>query len=121
MKEDPESEAHRWYLQAEQDLKDAEYLMDGERYNLACLLSQLSAEKALKSFLYNRSGAESIRGHSVAILCRDAEKFDPSFSEWLAKISPLDKFYLPLDTPILSPEASLPPSSAGKRQKHPSQ
>lgn len=94
MKEEPESEAMRWYRQAEQDLKDAQYLLEGDRFNLACLLSQQSVEKALKAYLYSRPGVESARGHSVATLCEEAEKFDPGFSEWTGKVAPLDKYYL---------------------------
>jgi len=52
MKPDPLKEGKRWLLQAEQDLKDAEYSFDGKRFHLVCFLSRQAAEKALKAFLY---------------------------------------------------------------------
>lgn len=94
MKEEVESEAQRWFLQAEHDLDDAGYLLAGKRYNLACLFSQQSIEKALKAYLYGRPGVESVRGHSVATLCEEAAGFDASFAGWAEKVGPLDKFYL---------------------------
>ncbi len=94
MKEEPESEARRWFLQAEYDLRDAQYLLEGERYNLACLLSQQSVEKELKAYLYSHPDVEGVKGHSVAALCKDATELDASFSKWSEEVAPLDKFYL---------------------------
>ncbi|HEY9246165.1 MAG TPA: HEPN domain-containing protein [Candidatus Methanoperedens sp.] len=51
MKREPKSEAKRWLLQAKHDLDDAYISLDGERFNLACFLSQQAAEKALKAYL----------------------------------------------------------------------
>ncbi|PPA78997.1 MAG: HEPN domain protein [ANME-2 cluster archaeon HR1] len=48
MKREPKSEARRWLLQAKHDLDDANFSLEGERFNLACFLSQQAAEKALK-------------------------------------------------------------------------
>ena len=43
---DAMSEGRRWLRQAEQDLDDARYNLEGDRYHLVCFLSQQSAEKA---------------------------------------------------------------------------
>jgi HEPN domain-containing protein len=78
MKLEATDEGRRWLLQAKQDLDDARYNSEGERYNIACFLSQQSAEKALKAFLY-AEGGEMIWGHSVAELCKRATSVD---KEW---------------------------------------
>ena len=46
---DHKSEGARWLRQAEQDLRDAAYNQEGEKFNLACFLSQQAAEKAVKA------------------------------------------------------------------------
>jgi len=48
MKYEPKSEARHWLLQAKHNLDDANFSLEGERFNLACFLSQQAAEKALK-------------------------------------------------------------------------
>jgi len=97
MKPDPSKEGKRWFLQAEQDLKDAEYSFDGRRFHLACFLSQQSAEKALKAFLYAK-GEERVFSHSVAELCKEAIIYDERFKE-VKKASVLDKYYIPTRYP----------------------
>jgi HEPN domain-containing protein len=80
------------------DLDDARFASGGTRYNLACFLSQQAAEKALKAFLYSM-GAETVWGHSVAELCRDACELDPGFSGLQSCAAPLDKYYIPTRYP----------------------
>lgn len=92
------SDALRWLRQAEHDLDDARFVVSGERYGLACFLSQQSAEKALKAFLY-ACGAEMVWGHSVAELCRDAVAFDQTFQELIPLGARLDKYYIPTRYP----------------------
>jgi HEPN domain-containing protein len=92
------TEAERWLAQAERDLDDARFAASGSRWNLACFLSQQAAEKALKAYLY-ASGAESVRGHSVAELCRDAAGRDAAFGELGADASALDQYYIPTRYP----------------------
>jgi HEPN domain-containing protein len=58
MNPDAIAEGRRWLLQAEQDLDDARYNLEGDRYHLACFAQQ-SAEKALKAFFYVR-GEETV-------------------------------------------------------------
>ncbi len=65
---DYKSEATRWLRQAEQDLMDASYNKDGERFNISCFLCQQASEKAIKAFLYLK-GAEDVWGHSLKDLC----------------------------------------------------
>lgn len=91
-------DALRWLRQAEHDLDDARFVVTGERYGLACFLSQQSAEKGVKAFLY-ACGAEMVWGHSVAELCKDAADFDPSFAEMVPLGARLDKYYIPTRYP----------------------
>jgi HEPN domain-containing protein len=80
MKPNRVEEGGRWLLQAEQDLDDARYCFDGRKFHLACFLSQQTAEKALKAFLYAR-GEERVFGHSVAELCKKATMQDKGFEQ----------------------------------------
>jgi HEPN domain-containing protein len=98
MKRSPLDEARRWLRQAEQDLDDAQFAAGGHRHHLACFLAQQSAEKALKAFLYSR-GVETVWGHSVAELCRDAADFDGEFRELGRTAGSLDKYYIPTRYP----------------------
>lgn len=98
MKKSGEEEAKRWFQQAKRDLEDAVYLKEGQRYNLACFLSQQAAEKAIKAYLYSQ-GAEFVWGHSVAELINDAIQFDKSFVEVKKEGASLDKYYIPTRYP----------------------
>ena len=51
---DHKSEGARWLRQAEQDLRDAAYNQEGEKFTLACFLCQQASEKAVKAYLYHR-------------------------------------------------------------------
>ena len=97
MKPEGLEEGKRWLLQAEQDLDDARYNFDGERFHLACFLSQQAAEKALKAFLYAK-GEEHVFGHSVTELWKKARTYDGGF-EKVKKAGILDKYYIPTRYP----------------------
>ena len=81
-------------LRAEQDIEDARYNLEGERYHIACFLSQQSAEKALKAFLY-AEGEEMVWGHSVAELCKRVTSIDKDIEKIRRKVATLDKYYVP--------------------------
>ena len=89
---DYKSEATRWLRQAEQDLMDASYIKDGERFNISCFLCQQASEKAIKAFLYLK-GAEDVWGHSLIDLCEDAKIFDMFFDTIKSEARQLDKYY----------------------------
>ena len=89
---DYKSEATRWLRQAEQDLMDASYNKDGERFNISCFLCQQASEKAIKEFLYLK-GAEDLWGHSLIDLCEDAKIFDMFFDTIKSEARQLDKYY----------------------------
>ena len=95
-------ESRRWLMQAERDLDDSRYNLEGNRYNVTCFLAQQAAEKALKACLYFK-GAEEVWGHSVIELCEDAEKLSPSFSKIKKEAAMLDKYYIPTRYPNALP------------------
>ena len=97
MRPDPIEEGRRWLLQAERDLDDAIFCLNGGRYNLACFLAQQASEKALKAFLYAK-GEERIFSHSVADLLKRVIKHDKEF-ERCKNASVLDKYYIPTRYP----------------------
>ena len=86
------AEGARWLRQATQDLEDAEFTREGERYNLACFMGQQAAEKAIKAYLYHR-GAEDVWGHSLTDLCEDAKIFEMFFDTVKSEARQLDKYY----------------------------
>ena len=98
MNPDATEEGRRWLRQAEQDLDDARYNLEGGRYHLTCFLAQQSAEKALKAFLYAR-GEELVWGHSVTELCKSAASLDEELEELRRMAATLDKYYIPTRYP----------------------
>ena len=86
------AEGARWFKQAERDLEDAAFNRQGERYNVACFLSQQAAEKAVKGYLYRR-GAEDVWGTSLIDLCEDAKLFEMFFDTIKAEARQLDKYF----------------------------
>ncbi|MEM2142859.1 MAG: HEPN domain-containing protein [Candidatus Thorarchaeota archaeon] len=97
MRSDPRNEAIRWLTQAEDELRDARLLAQQGRYYLALYLSQQSAEKALKAFLYSR-GLGPLLTHSVTSLLQTASEVDNAFTE-LASVGRLDDYYIPTRYP----------------------
>jgi HEPN domain-containing protein len=89
---DNAAEGARWLRQAQQDLQDAQFTREGNRFNLACFLSQQAAEKAIKAYLYYR-GAEDVWGHSLIDLCEDAKIFEMFFDTVKSEARQLDKYY----------------------------
>ncbi len=97
MKRESSSEARRWFLQAKHDLDDAYFSLEGERFNLACFLSQQAAEKALKAYLI--ANKQEPWGHSVAELCEAASINDADFKNIKKRAATLDTYYIPTRYP----------------------
>ncbi|MHB9027642.1 MAG: HEPN domain-containing protein [Candidatus Latescibacterota bacterium] len=97
MRKDPLNEAKRWITQAKAELRDAEYLLEGDRYYLALFLAQQSAEKALKAFLFFRE-EEPVFSHSVSELLKLAQSLDADFTG-LKDAKRLDDYYIPTRYP----------------------
>ncbi|RLI59658.1 MAG: DNA-binding protein [Candidatus Thorarchaeota archaeon] len=97
MSSDSWSEAKRWFLRASDELDDAKKLMTMRRYCLALYLSQQSAEKALKAFLYHR-GVGPLLTYSVSNLVATASDLDRNF-ERISPAGRLDDYYIPTRYP----------------------
>ena len=93
MTRSPSDEGMRWLSQARADLLAVQTLLDGDRFDTACFLSQQAAEKALKAYLY-MLGEEMVLGHSVAKLCDQAAEYNERFGDLKKEIKNLDQFYI---------------------------
>lgn len=87
------TESDRWCLQARADLETAQFLLDGEKFYMACFVAHQAAEKALKAYLFSR-GAATVFGHSIDRLCRDCAVHDPEFERVRARAKNLDHYYI---------------------------
>jgi HEPN domain-containing protein len=87
-----------WLKQAERDLEEAIYSKKGGYYELACFLSQQSAEKAVKALLQYRG--EERRGHSILHLLQSAP------NEVKQCASYLDRQYIPSRYPDIYDEGA---------------
>ena len=97
MRPDPKEEAFRWLTQADEEIKDAEFLMNAKRYYLSLFLCQQSAEKALKAFIYFKE-EEHLHTHSVSDLIKLAGKIDNDFDS-IKNAKRLDDYYIPTRYP----------------------
>jgi HEPN domain-containing protein len=94
----------RWVKDGDGFVRQSKTLMThgiiwkGNRYHLVCFLSQQSAEKALKAFLYAR-GEEMVWGHSVSELCKRAVSLDRDLERIRREAATLDKYYIPTRYP----------------------
>ncbi len=92
------AEARRWLRQARHD-RDAARLNAAEGFpEVACFLSQQSAEKALKAFLYAR-GQGPVLGHSTLALAGEAAELESSFGSLADACRRLDQLYIPTRYP----------------------
>jgi len=93
-----------WMRQAERDLENAKYELEGGFYEWACFVAQQAAEKAVKA-VFQRLGAEAF-GHSVAgLLSRLPQNLRPG-SHLLEGAKDLDRSYIPSRYPNAHPEGA---------------
>ena len=102
-----ETEALRWFRQAQADLEVVRTLQSAGHHAAACFYSQQTAEKALKAVLYSR-GSRVVLGHSVRELARQCEAYDPSFARMREEATLLDQFYIPTRYPNGLPAPAIP-------------
>jgi HEPN domain-containing protein len=93
------SEAERWLLTAEKDLKASELLFEGAMYAQACFLAQQAGEKAVKALWFLLDSDPC--GHSVQRLIMDfPHRSDiADIDVWIECGAILDKFYIPTRYP----------------------
>ena len=114
MKPNPEEEAKRWLLQAENDLESARFSMGGSFYAQACFMAQQSAEKALKALVY-LGGARFVLGHSVGELLEGLLERYPQLERYRETASRLDQYYITPRYPNALPGIGLAPFQAFKQ------
>ena len=108
MKPDPQVEARRWLAQAEDDLKAAQFNIEGGFYAQSCFLAQQASEKALKALLY-RGGARFAFGHSVVEHVDKVAERHPHLSAHREVASRLDLYYIAPRYPNAHPGVELAP------------
>ncbi|MFC1668490.1 HEPN domain-containing protein [Chlamydiota bacterium] len=82
-----------WIGQAERDIKNAEWELEGKYYEWGCFVSQQAAEKALKSVYQKLAG--DAWGHSTRELLVGLKDKISVSDELVKYASYLDKFYIP--------------------------
>lgn len=95
------SRAKDWLLQAREELSSAELAFSGQKYSLACFLSQQAAEKALKAVAIFK-GYDILRSHSVMLISQEL-KLDPSVSQ-AGQV--LDQYYISTRYPDALPSGA---------------
>lgn len=90
---DLKRESDRWWRQAWSDFELLTKIRQFGKFDTCCFLSQQTAEKALKSFLYYQ-GEELIFTHSIFRLCELAGKYEPEFFDLREKVKLLDFYYV---------------------------
>lgn len=90
--------AQDWLDQARNDLEWGRASAESDFHSQACFIAQQVAEKALKALAYFR-GAELVRGHSVAMVCRELE-INGELEEAALR---LDQYYIPTRYPDAQP------------------
>ena len=108
MKPNPEEEAKRWLLQAENDLESARFSIGGGFYAQACFMAQQSGEKALKALVY-LGGARYVLGHSVRELLEDLLESHSELGPYRETASRLDQYYITPRYPNAHPGITLAP------------
>lgn len=63
-------EAEEWLNQAKENLKDARAMLRSRRYIFAAFACHLAVEKALKSVIAERTGAQPPRSHNLVELAK---------------------------------------------------
>jgi HEPN domain-containing protein/predicted nucleotidyltransferase len=102
-----EEEARSWLEQARADLQAAIWLLEGEHYYAVCFWAQQAAEKALKAFIYLQ-GQRHIVEHSIYRLCQICADQEAAFTDLVAVLSPLDRFYITTRYPNSLPLGAVP-------------
>jgi len=86
-------EGDRWLAQAQHDVRAAAVNRESGFPEIACFLSQQSAEKALKAYLY-AAGERPVLGHATHLLVQRCAEYDRAFVDLLDGCRLLDQFYI---------------------------
>lgn len=91
---EPNREALRWFLQAEDDYRFVKWLSkEGDFFDKGCFCSQQAGEKALKACLY-AAGRRRVLGHSLFEMAQELSQSIEQFQEIISVSKMLDRFYI---------------------------
>ncbi|MGM0682494.1 MAG: HEPN domain-containing protein [Thermodesulfobacteriota bacterium] len=91
---EPNREALRWFLQAEDDYRFVKWLnKEGDFFDKGCFCSQQAGEKALKACLY-AAGRRRVLGHSLFEMAQELSQSIEQFQEIISVSKMLDRFYI---------------------------
>ncbi len=93
MRNNNQMEARRWLQQAEFDLRVARWNARGEFWSQVCFMSQQTAEKALKAYLY-AVRERNIAGHALLELVRRCSNYDEEFRNLFRECRRLSRYYI---------------------------
>ncbi len=88
----------QWLDRASEDLEVARLAQQAKHYAHTCFLSQQAAEKALKAFLLDRSGAYP-RSHKLVDLLVACQGVEAGFSQFYSDCVVIDQYYIPTRYP----------------------
>jgi len=103
----PLQQADRWLRQADHDLAVARANFTNGFYSDACFMSEQTAQKAMKAFLYAK-GERTISEHSIGGMMRRALVHDSSFNDLLEQAAVLDQYYIPTRYPDVLADPAVP-------------
>jgi HEPN domain-containing protein len=88
-----ENKSMRWIRQAQFDLDAADSINRVGFPEIACYLAHLSAENALRAYLFSQS-EHAIQGHATHRLVQRCAKYDEDFIGYLDGCRQLDQYFI---------------------------
>lgn len=92
------SKAEPWMQTANNDLRAARLLRDGQFWSLTCFMAQQAAEKAIKGYLRS-CGETAYTGHGLTGLCHRCIAHDPESGQIMDACRRLGRHYIPTRYP----------------------
>ncbi|MEN3187673.1 MAG: HEPN domain-containing protein [Atribacterota bacterium] len=112
----PREEALRWFLQAQDEFNDAEFLRQSGRFYLALFHFQQAAEKVLKAYLYLRVADRQVFfTRSIDELLQMVQEIDTDFAS-LTQTEKLNQHDTPTAFLGVYPPVSIPTQRKPKKQ-----
>ncbi|SHE32679.1 HEPN domain-containing protein [Thermoanaerobacter uzonensis DSM 18761] len=92
-----------WFNMAKKDFNGAKILYEhGGDYYLICFHCQQAIEKYLKGYLISKTGVIN-EGHSLVKLCKEAQKYNENFKNFLKDCALVNSYYIETRYPAEEP------------------
>lgn len=108
-------EAYRWIKEAYFNIVEAKDNLELSHYSLVCFLSEQSAQKSLKSFLFY-FGIRHTPIHSIRELLLKCKEYDKNIMKFERESKILDLYYIPTRYPDAQPFPAVPYEEFSKEQ-----